>query len=107
VLPVRVDVRTRRAGRSVSLDAVVGPGNLVVAGTDLYLYVRVSATVPGSGGQVGGRYLLRVGDSPLAWERLPDPGADDDQQFRHLALGPDGALYLMVTDRAAVRILRR
>jgi hypothetical protein len=108
VLPFHVDVRTKRDGRRVALDAVVGAGNFVVSGGDLYLYVRISASIPGEGGeQVGGRYLLRVGESPLLWERLPDPTVDDVEQFRHLTLGPDGRLYLMVTDRGAVRILRR
>ena len=55
----------------------------------------------------GGRWLLRVGQSPLLWERITTPPTDDSPQHRHIAVGPDGAIYLMVEQRGGVEILRR
>ena len=55
----------------------------------------------------GGRWLLRLGRSPVLWERLPDPGIADEPQRRHISLGPDGSIYLMVAEKQGVVILRR
>ncbi len=91
----------------VELAGLVAPGNWVISGEDLYMYLRVAATRP-DGTNVGARYLLRVGRSPMVWERLVEPsGIDDDVQRRWLTLGPDGHLYMMVTDRDGVRIYER
>jgi hypothetical protein len=89
------------------LVATLGAGNLVPDGEDLYLYVRISAS-EAHGVQVGARYLLRVGRSGIIWERVRQPrGIDDATQRRFITLGPDGHVYLMVTDRDGVRIYRR
>lgn len=107
VQPIHVRILDRALSPGRALEGAVGPGSFVVQGEDLAMYVRIVAQ-PGEGAHaIGGRYLLRVGSSPLLWERLPDPTRDDDRQERFLAGGPDGALYLMVTDRDAVRIFRR
>ena len=50
----------------------------------------------------GNRYA-----SAMLWERLPQAGVDDSEQFRHLAVGPDGHLYLMVLTSSGAEILRR
>lgn len=89
------------------LDGVAGPGNYGVVDRDLTALIAISASAEGEPEQLGGRWLLRIGEGPLLWERLPDPSIDDDQQVRHIAAGPDGSLYLMVQTRDGVRILRR
>ena len=108
IQPLRVEVFHRRTYGDRKLDAVVGPGGFVADGNDVYMYVRISATRPdGSGDQIGGRFLLRAGESPILFERLPEPTQEDDTQVRHLALGPDGRIYLMQIDKDGVRIYRR
>jgi hypothetical protein len=89
------------------LEGVAGPGNYGVVDRDLTALIAISASAEGEPEQLGGRWLLRIGEGPLLWERLPDPSIDDDQQVRHIAAGPDGSLYLMVQTRDGVRILRR
>jgi hypothetical protein len=85
----------------------VGPGIATVTDGDVAMYVKMSITLPDRR-QVGARYLLQVGDSPMLWERLPDPkNISDDTQWRHLLYGPDGHLYLMQTDEDGIRIYRR
>jgi hypothetical protein len=85
-----------------------GLGDYVVLGNDVFFWSEVSAAKPdGRGGYVGGRFLLRVGQSPLLLERLPDPTYEDETQVRHIALGPDGHIYLMQIDKDGVRIYRR
>jgi hypothetical protein len=57
----------------------------------------------------GGRWFLELSDdgSPMAWERIPVPSFDDSAVVRHLAVGPNGSLYLMQVDPGGVSILRR
>jgi hypothetical protein len=108
VQPFRVDVRTRARPRGRSLPAVVGPGNLLAADDDLITFVMLSPSRPADARRFGGgRWLLRLGRSPVLWERLPDPSIPDEPQRRHLALGPDGSLYLMVAQKGGMLILRR
>jgi hypothetical protein len=108
VQPLRIDiVASSRFGRK-KLHGVVGPGDFVLDGNDVYMHVKMSVTKPGSDGdQIGGRFLLRVGESPILFERLPEPTRIDDTQVRHIVLGPDGHLYLMRLDKDGVRIFRR
>ena len=56
-----------------------------------------------------GRWLLEISDngSPLLWERLPDPPLDDETVVRHLTVGPNESLYMMVPGRRVVNIYRR
>jgi hypothetical protein len=107
VQPLRIQVISAKFGNT-KLNAFVGPQGFVVDRNDVYIYVKMAASKPdGSGDQIGGRYLLRVGQSPVLFERLPDPTNVDDRQVRHLTLGPDRRLYLMQIDKDAVRIYRR
>jgi hypothetical protein len=72
------------------------------------MYVQVAPTRPDDADRYGGgRWLLRVGRSPLLWERLPSPDMTDELHHRHLAIGPDGAIYLMVTKEDGMLILQR
>lgn len=108
IQPLRIEVIAPKQFGNRKLTGPIGPGGFVVDGSDIYMYVRVVGTRPqGNGDDLGGRYLLRVGESPILFERLPDPTNDDDTQVRHLALGPDGHIYLMQIDKDAVRIYRR
>ena len=75
---------------------------------DIAMYVMVSPSRPGDQQRYGGsRWLLRMGRSPVLWERLPDPGVPDESQRRHLAIGPAGRLYLMVLTTNGAQIYRR
>jgi len=108
VQPVRINVVASKEFGKRHLEGPVGAGNFVVDGNDVYMYVMMSVTTPhGGGDQIGGRFLLRVGQSPLLFERLPESTLIDDTQRRHIALGTDGHLYLMQIDTDAVRIYRR
>jgi hypothetical protein len=108
VQPVRIRViASKRFGRR-SLIGPVGPGDLVVDGDDVYMHVKVAAAAPkGGGDELAGRFLLRVGESPMLFERLPEPTLEDHGQVRDIVLGPDGRLYLMQLDKDGVRIFRR
>jgi hypothetical protein len=107
VQPFHVEVRTNApAGRP--LPAEVGPGNMLGVGGDVLMYVMLTPSRPHDARRFGGgRWLLRMGRSPVLWERLPSPGISDEPQSRHLALGPDGAIYLMVAEKRGMLILRR
>jgi hypothetical protein len=108
VQPLRIRVVDSKDFGTKKLEGPVGPGGYVVDGNDVYMYVQMSVSKPdGSGDQIGGRYLLRVGESPILFERVPEPTNTDDTQVRHMALGPDGHLYLMQIDKDGVRIYRR
>jgi len=86
-----------------------GPVEFASAGAEAYLTIAVAPDRPRDARLGGGRWLLRVGTdaSALLWERLPQAGIDDSEQFRHLAVGPDGHLYLMVLTSSGAEILRR
>lgn len=108
VQPFHVEVRTDRGPSGNSLPAEVGPGNMLAAGGDVVMYVMLTPSRPRDARRYGGgRWLLRLGRSPVLWERLPDPGISDEPQSRHLALGPDGSIYLMVAEKGGMLILRR
>ena len=57
----------------------------------------------------GGRWFLELSDdgSPLVWERLPMPKFNDNEVVRHLAVGPDGSVYLMQVNASGVSIYER
>ena len=94
------------SGRRVP--AIVGLLEPLASGDDVLMYVQVAPTRPDEADRYGGgRWLLRVGRSPLLWERLPGPDMTDELHHRHLAIGPDGAIYLMVTKEDGMLILRR
>jgi hypothetical protein len=108
VQPVRIDVVATKQFGTRRLIGPVGAENLVVDGDDVYMFVLTSVTKPHSDGdQIGGRFLLRVGESPMLFERLPEGNLIDDTQHRHIALGPDGQLYLMLIDKDGVALYRR
>jgi hypothetical protein len=108
VQPIHVDVlpSTNTGGRS--LVAEVGPGEFISRGGDLLMFVMLTPSRPSDATRYGGgRWLLRLGRSALLWEPLPDPAIADEAQRRHVAMGPDGAIYLMVAKKRGVVILRR
>jgi len=109
VQPFRLHVLTGGAPNGREISSVWGPVEFVVAGQDVWLIVAEAPSRPPDAHFGGGRWLLRVGTdgSPLVWERLPGPGIDDDEQFRHVAVGFDGRLYLMIMTRGGAQILRR
>jgi hypothetical protein len=81
---------------------------MLPTGDDVVMYVMLSPSRTRDARQFGGgRWLLRMGRSPVLWERLPSPPLSDEPQARHLALGPDGAIYLMVATKEGMLILRR
>ncbi|MGZ4131464.1 MAG: hypothetical protein ACXVWF_00320, partial [Actinomycetota bacterium] len=65
-------------------------------------------TLVQSGGEGGAWYLEFASDGTVrAFERLPEPGVGDSWQLRHLTVGPDGAVYLMVAGPRGETIYRR
>ena len=105
--PLRVNVLAKD-GRSRLIPAEVGPGEQTASADDVFMYVEIAPTRAADAERSGGgRWLLRVGESPVLWERLPDPGIPDERQRKHIAVGPGGAVYLMVAQRDGMAILRR
>lgn len=108
VQPFHVNVATGDGTAARSFPAEVGPGNLLPAGDDVVMYVMLAPSRARDARRYGGgRWLLRLGRSPVLWERLPDPDIPDEPQHRHLALGPGGTIYLMVARKGGMLILRR
>jgi hypothetical protein len=107
VQPIRVVLRALIAGRSKAVEAVGGAQNIIAAGEDLAMYFMISSTRPTVPAFSGGRWFLEIGRSPLVWERLPNPPIPDEPETRHIALDPDGAIYLMLESSKGVEILRR
>ena len=110
VQPIRVELSTSLDPGSKELPAVVGPGDPVAAGDGVAFHVQIAPSRPEAGARYGtSRWLLRTGTdmSPVVWERLPGPTTQDEYQGRHLAAGPDGALYLMAASEEGIRIYRR
>jgi len=106
--PLEVELIVHDHGRVRSLPAEVGLTEPLPMGDDILFLVKVAPTRPDAADRFGGgRWLLRVGRSPLLWERLPYPNIADELQHRHLALGPDGTIYLMVAEKGGELILRR
>jgi hypothetical protein len=108
VQPIGIELIVHDPGRERSVPAVVGLGEPLPVGRDVLLFVQIAPTRPDDGDRYGdGRWLLRIGRSALLWERLPDPDMTDELHHRHLGVGPDGSIYLMVTTRKGMSILRR
>ena len=106
--PVHFGLIAHDHGKRRSIPAEVGLTEPIVVGDDVLFLVKVAPTRPGDADRFGGgRWLLRVGTSPLLWERLPYPETLDELQHRHLAVGPDGSIYLMVVGKGGELILRR
>jgi hypothetical protein len=108
VQPMKIDVVSSEQFGDQRLKGFTSMGDFVVDGNDVYAFVQMSVTKPGTDGdQIGARFLLRVGRSPWLFERLPDGVNFDETQGRHIALGPDGHIYLMYMEENAVSIYRR
>ena len=107
VLPLWYRVATAPSAAPLKVN---GASTTISGVTDhgIVCYVKISSALPG-GGPAGGRWLLALSEdgTGLLWERLPDPGVGDEQQWRHLTVGPNGDIYLMVPDEGGVTIYRR
>lgn len=57
----------------------------------------------------GGRWYLQIsaGGDPLVFERVPETRFADENVVRHVTVGADGGVYLMLVDREGVTVLRR
>ena len=106
--PIRIDV-VPSSGEE-PLYALAGGVVEVVRQDAVGLYVSVSPSRPEDAERYGGGYwYLEVnadGDA-VVWERLPTAGLADEIQVRHLATGPDGAVYLMLGQEDRMEIYRR
>ena len=106
--PLRVELIVHDRGKERSIPAEVGLTEPLPAGDDALFLVKVAPTRPEDAERFGGgRWLLRVGASPLLWERLPYPETPDELQHRHFALGPGGTIHLMVAEKGGELLLRR
>jgi len=108
VQPVHFGLLTPGGSKPRRIAGEFAPTEFAPFDGDIAMYVMVSPSRPGDQQRYGGsRWLLRMGRSPVLWERLPDPGVPDESQRRHLAIGPDGRLYLMVLTTNGAQIYRR
>jgi hypothetical protein len=110
VQPIHVAVVTGPEPDAVDLEAVVGAGMAAVVPHGVVAFVQLSPARPEDQERYGGgRWLLVVSDdgSPIVWERLPEGTLSDEWQERHLGVGPDGAIYLMLARPDGMEIVRR
>jgi hypothetical protein len=106
--PVRFKLLVRDGSKTKQIPGEFGQINLLPSDGDVSMYVMASPSRPGDQVRYGGsRWLLRMGRSPVLWERLPDPSVPDEAQRRHIANGPGGHVYLMVLTRKGAQIYRR
>lgn len=106
VRPVRIRLLGPR-GTPVPANVEALPEAPLPAAIGVLVQAAPSRQRDGPGG--GGRWYLRLANngSPMVWERLPMPSLADDTQVRHLAVGPDGRVYLMIARPDGMLILRR
>jgi hypothetical protein len=108
VQPVHIIVRVQDDDKEKSILAEVGIVDIVPVGQDVVMYLMLAPTLRKDAVRYGGgRWLLRIGRSPVLWERLPDPGIADELERRHIAAGADGSLYLMMAQKEGIEIFRR
>ena len=75
--------------------------------------LAVLAQVSSGDGKTDGRWVLAVNDrlEPLLWEPVPGSvpvsSLSDVPIRHHIAVGPDGAIHLMLLEEDGLRILRR
>jgi len=106
--PVRIDVQAPSAAGSRLIPGVVSMQQATHVGADVVVFVQLSpARSPDAARYGGGRWLFRVGPSPLLWERFPSPEIPDEPEHRNIAVGPDGSIYLMLAWKEGMEILRR
>jgi hypothetical protein len=108
IRPIRVELVESAGG--VVLDPAMAVFVQGITAATLASVVEIQPAKPHLAERLGGgRWLLLVsgdGSSPV-WERLPDHTIRDELQVRHVTVGGDGAIYLMLADRDGVRIYQR
>jgi hypothetical protein len=108
VLPILIRGAARTGGRASVFPVIAAAPAPAVTTGGVADYIPFSAARPADQRRYGGgAYLLRVGPSPLLWERLAQGDVPDSIQLRMVATGPDGALYLMLVNEQEVDIYRR
>ncbi len=109
VQPVHFKAVVRSGDSTKEIPAVAGAIIEGVGKDRVAIYVEVAPSRPADAERFGGgSWLLEIGTrGPLVWERLPTAGISDEEQVRHLAVGPDGHLYLMVPTKGGERIYSR
>jgi hypothetical protein len=106
--PIRIDLIAHDDGGERSIPAQVGLREPLAVGEDVLVYVDIAPTRPRDADRFGGgHWLLRLGRSPLLWERVPGPRISSELQHRHFAVGPNGEIYLMVAGPSGVTFYRR
>lgn len=109
-MPLLVLVRPTAGAAAPSLPAEVGIEADITMADGIAAYVMLSPARPSDAERYGGgRWFLEITEdgSPMAWERLPDPGLSSEHQVRHLAVGPDGGIYLMIAQPDGMYVYRR
>jgi hypothetical protein len=110
VQPIHVAVVTGPGPDALDLQAVVGAGMVAAIPHGIVAFVQLSPARPDDQERYGGgRWLLVVYDdgTPIVWERLPEGTLSDEWQERHIGVGPDGAIYLMLARPDGMEIVRR
>jgi hypothetical protein len=106
VLPIRV--RLKAGNHTIS--AVAGGEFQTALRHGVACLIRIAPNSPKDAQRYGGgRWFLELDDdgSPVVWERLPGVSVEDEDVVRHLAVGPDGSVYLMQVNRQGVSIYKR
>ncbi len=107
VLPLRVHVRPTATGP----DLPASVGWFLVGATEhsIVVWVQLSPTRTRDSRRFGGgHWLFQAFDDgePLVWEPIRTPPLSSTQ-WRHLTVGFDGSIYLMLATRNGMLILRR
>lgn len=104
--PVDVSLTTSANGAR-PVEAVIGESDVVPVGDGVAMVVAAAPSRASDRHDGDGLWLLEIGNGPLVWERVERSTVADEGQARHLTIGADGALYVMVLTAQGVDVLRR
>jgi hypothetical protein len=108
ILPLHFRLVSRTGGAPIDAFISVAADGALPRG--LACYVRAAPAHNSHADRIGSStWFLQLADdgSPPIWERVREPGIADEQQTRHLTVGSDGSVYLMLAAADGVRIYRR
>jgi hypothetical protein len=90
--------------------ALIGVENVTALEDGVVALIKVTPDAAADAARYGGGnwlFMYRMNGDPLVWERLPDSTLSDEQLVRHIAVGPDGSIYLMLATPKGMVIYRR
>ncbi len=102
--PVTIRVVPSAGARPIK--AVNNVETVLAVGAGIGMYLHIAPALRKDRHLGGGQWYLQLAADgrPLVWLRVPSGHLEDTDQHRHIAVGPDGSLYLMVPTMEEERI---